>query len=252
MEFRPRLVPLLIAAALGLLTLKLGDLWSVLSPAPVAMAQAPVPPAAKPPAAGATPAAPAAPAPAATPPAATPAPGAAPAAAAAPANGAPADKPQSIDPLSMSPSEIDLLQKLSERRAALEKRDAELSQREVLLQATEKRIDEKIAKLAAIEKDIGGIVDKQNQEDDARLKSLVKIYETMKPHDAARIFEQLDMPVLLGVVEHMKEMKAAPILASMDPAKARAVTLALAERRDTRNKDRMAAQGTAAAPSSTP
>jgi flagellar motility protein MotE (MotC chaperone) len=250
MEFRPRLVPLLIAAALGLLTLKLGDLWSVLSPAPVAMAQAPVPPAAKPHAAGATPAAPAAPAPSATPPAAS-GPGAAPAAAAAPADGAPADKPQSVDPLSMSPSEIDLLQKLSERRAALEKRDAELSQREVLLQATEKRIDEKIAKLAAIEKDIGGIVDKQNQEDDARLKSLVKIYETMKPHDAARIFEQLDMPVLLGVVEHMKEMKAAPILASMDPAKARAVTLALAERRDSRNKDRMAAQGTAA-PSSTP
>ena len=250
MEFRPRLVPLLIAAALGLLTLKLGDLWSVLSPAPVAMAQAPVPPAAKPHAAGATPAAPAAPAPSATPPAAS-GPAAAPAAAAAPADGAPADKPQSVDPLSMSPSEIDLLQKLSERRAALEKRDAELSQREVLLQATEKRIDEKIAKLAAIEKDIGGIVDKQNQEDDARLKSLVKIYETMKPHDAARIFEQLDMPVLLGVVEHMKEMKAAPILASMDPAKARAVTLALAERRDSRNKDRMAAQGTAA-PSSTP
>jgi flagellar motility protein MotE (MotC chaperone) len=250
MEFRPRLVPLLIAAALGLLTLKLGDLWSVLSPAPVAMAQAPVPPAAKQPAAGATPAAPAAPAPSATPPAAS-GPGAAPAAAAAPADGAPADKPQSVDPLSMSPSEIDLLQKLSERRAALEKRDAELSQREVLLQATEKRIDEKIAKLAAIEKDIGGIVDKQNQEDDARLKSLVKIYETMKPHDAARIFEQLDMAVLLGVVEHMKEMKAAPILASMDPAKARAVTLALAERRDSRNKDRMAGQGTAA-PSSTP
>src|SRR6185437_6560778 len=214
------------------------------------MAQAPVPPAAKPHAAGATPAAPAAPAPSATPPAAS-GPGAAPAAAAAPADGAPADKPQSVDPLSMSPSEIDLLQKLSERRAALEKRDAELSQREVLLQATEKRIDEKIAKLAAIEKDIGGIVYKQNQEDDARLKSLVKIYETMKPHDAARIFEQLDMPVLLGVVEHMKEMKAAPILASMDPAKARAVTLALAERRDSRNKDRMAAQGTAA-PSSTP
>lgn len=245
MEFRPRLVPLLIAAALGLLALKLGDLWSVLSPTPVAMAQAAVPPAVKPSAADASAAAPSTSPPSGAPTAATPV------AAAAPADGAPADKPQSLDPLSMSPSEIDLLQKLSERRAALEKRDAELSQREVLLQATEQRIDEKIARLAALEKDIGGIVDKQNQEDDARLKSLVKIYETMKPHDAARIFEQLDMPVLLGVVEHMKEMKAAPILASMDPSKARAVTLALAERRDARNKDRGAAQS-AAAPSSTP
>jgi flagellar motility protein MotE (MotC chaperone) len=136
----------------------------------------------------------------------------------------------------MSPAEVELLQKLSERRNELDKRAAELSQREVLLQATEKRIDDKIAKLAALEKDIGGIVDKQSEEDDARIKSLVKIYETMKPADAARIFEQLDMPVLLGVLEHMKERNAAPVLAAMDPAKAKAVTLALAARRDQRAK----------------
>jgi flagellar motility protein MotE (MotC chaperone) len=132
----------------------------------------------------------------------------------------------------MSPSEVELLQQLSDRRAALDKRAAELSQREVLLQAAEKRVDEKIAKLEALKQQIGGIEDKQNQEDEARLKSLVKIYETMKPDDAARIFSQLDMPVLLGVLEHMKERNAAPILAAMDPAKAKAVTLALAERRN--------------------
>jgi flagellar motility protein MotE (MotC chaperone) len=141
----------------------------------------------------------------------------------------------------MSPAEVDLLQKLSERRAELDKRAADMSQREVQLQAAETRVDEKIAKLAALEKEIGGIVDKQNDEDTARTKSLVKIYETMKPHDAARIFEQLDMAVLLGVVEHMKERNTAPILAAMDPAKARAVTLGLAERRDTRAKPGKAA-----------
>src|SRR5579864_593321 len=143
---------------------------------------------------------------------------------------------QAIDPLSMSPNELELLQKLAERRANLDKRAAEQSQREVLLEAAEKRIDEKIAKLEALKKDIAGLVDKQSAEDDARLKSLVKIYETMKPHDAARIFEQLDMPVLLGVVERMKERNAAPILAALDPAKAKAVTLALAERRKRQGK----------------
>src|SRR5262249_54500756 len=133
--------------------------------------------------------------------------------------------------------EVELLQKLSERRAELDRRTAELSQREVLLQATEKRIDEKIARLQALEKDIGGIADKHDEEDEARIKSLVKIYETMKPHDAARIFEQLAMPVLLGVLEHMKERNAAPILAALDPNRAKTVTLALAERRDQRAKD---------------
>jgi len=38
---------------------------------------------------------------------------------------------------------------------------------------------------------------------------------------------------LLAVIEHMKEKNAAPILAGMDPAKARTVTQALAQRRST-------------------
>src|SRR5579883_3229463 len=223
MEFRFRLVPLAIAASLGLLGLKLGNLWLAIDPTPVAMAYAQK---AEKPAAAPTPAAvEKAPAPAASAP--------------------PADKVPPRDPMSMSPAEIELLQKLSERRAELDKRAAELSQREVLLEATERRIDEKIAKLAALEKDIGGAVDKQSAEDEARIKSLVKIYETMKPQDAARIFEQLDMPVLLGVLEHMKELKVAPILAALDPAKARAVTLAVAERRSQQDK-------TGAAPPKTP
>lgn len=223
MEFRLRLMPVALVATLGLLGVKLGDVWLALAqPVTPARAQS----------AAAPPAKPASPAPAAAT-MASPAPAAAPGAATAPAQApAAAAKPAALDPLSMSPAEVELLQKLSERRAELDKRDAALSQREVLLQATEKRIDEKIAKLASLEKAIGGIVDKQSAEDEARLKSLVKIYETMKPVDAARIFSQLDMPVLLGVLEHMKERNAAPILAAMDPSKAKAVTLALAERRD--------------------
>lgn len=242
MEFRLRLMPVAIAAAIGLLGIKLADAWLVVdAPVPVARAQTTAPKAA-------TPAAPTAPAAA---PAAAPAGNAAPPpaadkkhAAAAPPG---ADKPP-VDPLSMSPSEVELLQKLAERRAELDKRAAEISQREVVLQAAEKRIDEKIAKLETLKKDIGGIVDKQSAEDQARLESLVKIYSTMKPVDAARIFSQLDMPVLLGVVEHMKERIAAPILAAMDPGKAKAVTLALAERRDQRAQVQAQAPGDKAPP----
>jgi flagellar motility protein MotE (MotC chaperone) len=246
MEFRFRLVPLAILAAVVLLGVKLGGMWSVLDAAPAAMAQAPAPAAAPTPATPAqttpaptrsTAAVPAPPAPAAATPSAAPAPDATAAALEAAPGSASA-----IDPQSMTPAEVELLQQLSERRAELDNRAADMSQREIMLQAAETRIDEKIAKLAALEKEIGGIVDKQSDEDAARVKSLVKIYETMKPHDAARIFEQLDMPVLLNVVEHMKERNAAPILASMDPARARAVTLGLAERRDARVKTAAAPQ----------
>lgn len=149
------------------------------------------------------------------------------------ANAPVADSTTGKDPLLMSPAEVQVLQNLSSRRAELDKQTADLREREVVMQAAEKRIDEKIAKLQALQKSIDTVAQKQDDQDDARIKSLVRIYETMKPQDAARIFEQLDMPVLISVLEHMREIKAAPILASMDPTKAKTVTLALAERHST-------------------
>ena len=53
----------------------------------------------------------------------------------------------------------------------------------------------------------------------------------MKADEAARIFEQLDMDVLLNVIERMREAKVAPVLAEMDPLRAKTVTTQLAERR---------------------
>ena len=54
----------------------------------------------------------------------------------------------------------------------------------------------------------------------------------MKPKNAARIFERLEMEILLDVVERMREAKTSLIFAAMDPAKAKAVTSRLAERRE--------------------
>jgi len=136
------------------------------------------------------------------------------------------------DPLMMSPSEIEVLQKLSERRATLDRRAQEMSQQEVVLKAAEQRVDEKLAKLKSMETELGGIVDQKAKEGDDRLKGLAKIYETMKPREAARIFEGLDTPTVLDVLGQMKEAKAAPILASMDPAKAKTVSAALIARRE--------------------
>jgi len=208
-----RIVPLLVAAAIPLLGVKLYNVAGEVFAQAVQPAEAStVTPTQAPPAAPATPAAAEGkPAPA------TPA-GAAP--------GAPAPR----DPASYSPAELDVLQSLAQRRAELDKRADELDGREVMLKAAEQRIAEKIESLKTMEKNINDLLKKKDEENDAKIKSLVKIYETMKPADAARIFEQLDMPVLLEVVQNMKELKAAPILAAMQPQKAKAVTLALADR----------------------
>jgi len=150
----------------------------------------------------------------------------------APSAAAPDAKPVMKDPLLLSPAEIEVLQELSARRAQLDRRAGDLDQQQIVMQAAEKRIDEKIAKLEALQKGIQSTVDKQNAADDARTQSLVKIYETMKPADAAQILSQLDMPILLQMLSRMKEAKTAPILAAMDPTKAEAITTAMAKRQN--------------------
>ena len=125
----------------------------------------------------------------------------------------------------------ELLQHFADRRAEIERRTKEIEQREALLSAAEKRIDQKVQEMEKVRGDIQKLMRQGDEKQAAQLESLVKIYETMKPKEAARIFEELDMPVLLGVIERMKETKTAPILAAMDPVKAKEVTSALVERR---------------------
>ena len=128
-------------------------------------------------------------------------------------------------------SEVEMLQKLAERRQALERRSREIEMREGLLEAAEKRIESKISELKTLQSTIEGLIVKYDEQEETNLKSLVKIYESMKPKDAARIFEQLEMTILLEVVDRMSERKVAPVLAKMDPVKAQALTTEIALRR---------------------
>ncbi len=135
------------------------------------------------------------------------------------------------DPFQLTDEEIELLQMLSIRRSEIDRREAELEQRGTLLEAAEQRIDEKIAELESLKKTVEELLIRRDEQEESQLNSLVKIYESMKPKDAARIFEELDMAVLLDVIERMKERKTAPILARMNPRRAKAITIELAQRR---------------------
>lgn len=131
------------------------------------------------------------------------------------------------DPTLLTQTEIDLLQKLSSRRESLDKRERQLEIRFGLLQAAQSRIDKKVKSLKVLQNTIENLLKSHEEEQSSKLQSLVKIYENMKPKDAARIFQQLDMVTLLKVVEGMKERKLAPIMAKMNPDKARDITVQL-------------------------
>ena len=135
------------------------------------------------------------------------------------------------DPTLLTQAEIDLLQQLAERRENLDSREQELDIQSGLLKAAETRIDKKVKELKTLQAAIAKLIKSYDDQQNAKLQSLVKIYENMKPKDAARIFEELDMDTLLMVAERMKERKLAPIMAKMDPTKATEITVELSRLR---------------------
>lgn len=130
-----------------------------------------------------------------------------------------------------TPIELDLLQTLSKRREELDKWSNDIALKENILKATGEKVNAQIQELSALKIEVNKLLDEYNKKDDLKIASLVKIYENMKPKDAAAIFGELDMPVLLEVVDKMKEAKVAPILAQMDPARAKELTIELAHQK---------------------
>lgn len=219
---RFRLLPVVIVAAVMLLSLRVGGVWEragiELGTASIAqtLAADPAAAAALEPAAGATMVAeaddPAAPA-SQTPDAA-------------------ASQPEPFDLDEVTPGELRVLEDLAERRRELERRERDLEFREGLLQATEQRVDEKIEELEALRAELQAVLDKKEGEEAAEIQRLVQIYSKMKPKDAARVFERLEIPLLLSVLRAMKEIRSAPILAEMDPDRVSEVTAELAREED--------------------
>lgn len=129
-----------------------------------------------------------------------------------------------------TPAEVKVLQSLSKRRAELDARTAEIDQREALLQVTETRVQEKLKELEGVRGELTALLKTVDDQQNARIGSLVKMYETMKPQEAAAILETLDMTVALDILETMKETKSAPILAKMTPQKASEITVEMSRR----------------------
>jgi flagellar motility protein MotE (MotC chaperone) len=131
----------------------------------------------------------------------------------------------------LTEKEIAVLEKLSQRRDALDAREREIDLRANLLAATEKRIEAKLGELKKIQAEIASLLKKHDSEQQAKLKNLIKMYENMKPKEAAAIFEKLDLAIVLDVIEGMRVQKSGAVLAQMDPSRAEKVTAALAQRR---------------------
>ena len=129
-----------------------------------------------------------------------------------------------------SPGERAILERLHDRRQELDARGRELEMRESLLKAAEKRLEARVSELKDVESRINTAINKRDENEATRFKNLVTMYENMKAKEAARIFDRLDMKILIEVATQINPRRMSDILSQMTPEAAERLTVELANR----------------------
>src|SRR6202000_3052249 len=130
----------------------------------------------------------------------------------------------------VSPTERAVLERLQSRRLELDARAREIDIRESLLKAAEKRVEGKVQDLKATESRITAANEQKSEADAERFKGIVTMYENMKPKDAAKVFDRLEMPRRLQVASKIAPRKMSDILGQMSPDVAERLTMEMARR----------------------
>ncbi|MBN8990802.1 MAG: flagellar protein FlbB [Rhizobiales bacterium] len=134
---------------------------------------------------------------------------------------------------SVSPSERAILERLQARRQELEQRAREIEIRESLLKSAEKRIEGRVEEMKATEARISTATGQKAEAEAARFKGIITMYESMKPKDAAKVFDRLEMSVLYEIASQIAPRKMSDILGLMQPEAAERLTVELARRAGT-------------------
>ncbi|MBR0799569.1 flagellar protein FlbB [Bradyrhizobium jicamae] len=130
----------------------------------------------------------------------------------------------------VSASERAILERLQARRQEIEQRAREVDIRESLLKAAEKRIEAKVEEAKVNDAQANAAAAEKAKADAARFKGIVTMYENMKPKDAAKVFDRLDMSVLYEIASQIQPRKMSDILGLMQPEAAERLTVELARR----------------------
>lgn len=123
-----------------------------------------------------------------------------------------------------------LMAALEERENRLTTREAALEERMQALSVAEETVTKRLAQLqqadAALRETIA-LAESASKQD---LDRLTKVYENMKPQQAAALFEQMDPAFAAGFLGRMRPDAAAEIMAGLTPEAAHTFSVVLAGR----------------------
>ena len=119
-----------------------------------------------------------------------------------------------------------VLDMLTRKEQALDRREATLNDREADLRVAEQELTQRLEDLKTLREELTKLLVKADDDREQRVEQLKAMFEGMRSGDAANILANTDTDVALEVLQRMSRTKAGKVLASMKPADA----AALAER----------------------
>ena len=144
---------------------------------------------------------------------------------------APDDAGAEVAPACKTPEDLRaMLTAFEARETRLDEREAALRDRMQALKVADEEISAKLAALEAAETSLRETIAIADSAAESDLDRLTKVYESMKPKQAAALFEEMDANFAAGFLGRMRPEAAAEIMAGLSPEAAHAFSVVLAGR----------------------
>lgn len=144
------------------------------------------------------------------------------------------DSPPLVEDLPVAPGKLDtpeeILQSLTRERELVAQQKADMEKRLAEIALSEERLRVEKASLTELKTSIETLLAQVEALQTEDLSRLISFYKNMKPADAARIIDDLDIETTIMILGTMNPRSAAPIMAKVSPVRARAVSKIILER----------------------
>lgn len=128
------------------------------------------------------------------------------------------------------PDKDKLLEAIRLREQQLADEEKRLADRKQTLGVAEQKLQEQLAAFDKAQKGLEKTLALADEAAERDLARMTTVYENMKPVEAAKIFETMDVGFAAGLLARIRPDVAAQILTGMKPEQAYAVTLKIASR----------------------
>ena len=125
-----------------------------------------------------------------------------------------------ISDVMVSQEDFKYLNLLEKKRKELENKEEDFKQKEELLNQLKTEIEERLDRLAQMEKKIGKLITLKETKKDKELTKLAKVFEATPPEQAGPMFDKLDVELAAKILFRMKGRNAGKIWGYVNPEQA--------------------------------